>query len=69
MPMSNSIPSRPTLLMTPALTAPAQEPPIASPSAEANDADPAAGDATTPAFYALLSLIMMSLVFGLFLRL
>ena len=67
MSMSNSMPSRPTLLMTPALTGYAEEPQTAPAPTEIAVAN--SRDGTTPAFYALLCLIMMSLVCGLFLSL
>jgi hypothetical protein len=61
MPMSHSLPPRPTLLTTAVLAGPAQGPR----PAPAN-ADRQAKDATTPVFYILLSLIIVSLVLGVF---
>jgi hypothetical protein len=68
MSMSNSLPSRPTLLTTAVLAGTAAQVRPASVSAHAGDADPQAGDATTPTFYLLLVFIMVSLLYGVFPR-
>jgi hypothetical protein len=61
MPMSHSLPPRPTLLTTAVLAATEQE----ERHAPANP-DRRAKDATTPVFYILLSFIIASLVLGVF---
>ena len=63
MSMSNSMPPRPTLLTTAALSETASEAPPASVAA-----NPQARDATTPMFYLILGFIMISLIFGVFPR-
>jgi hypothetical protein len=69
MTMSNSMPSRPTLLTTPALTGIVPEGRPVSVSASVSDANPPARDAMALAFYVLLGFIMASLVYGLLPRL
>jgi hypothetical protein len=63
MPMSHSLPSRPTLLTTAVLTGTAQEQRPVSPKTAA---EPPAINTTTPGFYILLSFIIASLVLGVF---
>jgi len=66
MSISNSMPSRRTLLTTSALAGTTPETPHPSVSANAGEAAPQGRDATTPFFYIILGFIMVSLIFGLF---
>ena len=63
MPMSHSLPPRPTLLTTAVLAGTAQE---ERPASRKTAADPRASNATTPGFYILLGFIIVSLVLGVF---